>query len=125
MYLNKQILPLIALIEAIDLSADDTGCSDDLTVASRSAIEKAVAMARALESGARELVIGAHDHRHGPSLHAFAVAAGSGFDDNEFQEFLGELYEPERDESTSLTPVKEDDITAIDPLPPVSPSGAE
>jgi hypothetical protein len=117
MYLNAQILPLLAVIEEIANSESNDGCSDDLTVASKSAIDKAVELAKQLKTGARELVIGLHDHRHGISRYGFAVAPGSSFDDAAFQQYLGDTFEPDEDEKADLVIVPDAEIAVIDPLP--------
>lgn len=117
MYLNAQIQPLLEVIEDIANSEDNAGCGDDLTVASKSAIDKVVEMAKALKTGARELVIGSHVHRHGTSTYAFAVAAGSSFDDKGFQERLDGQFEPDDGDSATLEAISDLEIAVIDPLP--------
>lgn len=113
MYTRSQVQPLLALVaEIASMSAAD-GCADGYTVTSGDAVDAAAAVAKKLEGASFGLVIGQHDHRHGSSHYAFGVPAGAQFGEAEFQAFLGDQFEPDREEFANVIAFPEKEIQVL------------
>ena len=113
MYTRSQVLPLLALVAEIASQSAADGCADGYTVTSGDAVDAAAAVAKQLEGASFELVIGQHDHRHGLSHYAFGVPAGVQFGEAEFQEFLGDDFEPEHEEFANAIAFPEKEVQML------------
>lgn len=115
MYTRSQVQPLLALVAEIANQSSEEGCSGDLTVTSASAVEAAANVSRHLESASFDLVVGHHDHRHGSTHYAFGVPAGEQFGDVQFQQYLGDQFEPGLQEFANAISFPENDLVLFSP----------
>lgn len=106
MYTRSQVTPLLALVAEIA----SMSTADGYTITSGVAVDAAAAVAKQLEGASFELVIGRHDHRHGSSHYAFGVPAGVQFGDAEFQDYLGDDFEPYREQFANAIAFPEKEI---------------
>jgi len=53
------------------------------------------------------LVVGLHHHRHGVDIHVFDVSDFPYFDEGDFEDYLGEEFERDREEWLELQSIEE------------------
>ena len=113
MYTKDQVEPLLDLVAALANTADNAGCSADLTVVDAAALRKVKAAAEALRETNQRLLVGEHSHHHGMSLYAFLVADGVNFRNADFEAWLEDVFMRDCDESACVHVIGTDDVEVI------------
>lgn len=105
MYIKSQLERLFSLIDKLNTSSSTDGCSEDLAVVDGVHLEGLVAEARRLKESNNDLMVGRHTHLHGESTYAFLVEDGTELSLEGFEQHLQEAFEPEREETLSLSSI--------------------
>lgn len=54
-------------------------------------------------------VVGVHTHKYGESIYLFRVTDGETFTDTDFEEFLGDDFDPD-DDSAGIQTIQDDEV---------------
>lgn len=125
MYTDSQIKPLLALVAEISSMSSADGCAAGYTVTCGHSVVAAAAVAASLEKTGASLVFGQHDNRHNSSYYAFLVPQGTSFDKDDFAEYLGETFEPAREEFANVIVMPDQEIVLLDGERAADPSAGD
>ncbi|MHC5194794.1 hypothetical protein ACYSUW_13665 [Pseudomonas frederiksbergensis] len=98
MFAKHQIAELLTLIEAIQGSEQDKNSG---------ALAKLREEAARLKAKDQRLMLGMHQHGHGQSQYLFLVPAEKPFGSDDFEKYLKEVFEPDREEDLELVTMNE------------------
>jgi hypothetical protein len=112
MYLQPMLAPILDAAHDVINDADDSGCGGDLTVTSRSSVERL--NHSVLGAKLHDLVIVMHHHDHGVSTRAILVPKNEPFDTDDAVACLAEDFEPEREEWIEIVRFDDSEIVVRD-----------
>lgn len=108
MYIETQLQPLLDAARSVIDNADTTGCSDDLTVTSQSAIDRLEKSLGALQSLQLTLIL--HHHSNGVSTICALTENKAPVSDAEALAVLAEDYEPDKEEWVEVLPIANEEF---------------
>lgn len=101
MYATSQINPIFEKINALGAASDP---------AQQASIDEIKAEIKALQDRDQRLILGTHEHRHGYSQYLFLVPRHQAFGEAQFEPFLQEEYEPDREERLNTDTMDEPEV---------------